>query len=467
MKRVLVGSLVLTVCLISIGYVHSLAKQPSKPYSGLTLNIASYTFKDTDQYLKSLEKAASDLGVELKIERFSFDGLRDKLITSFVAGIRVWDIILIDPKWIAEFATLGINTPLQDFIDNPKIADPSLLELDDFNRFGLRCGTYNNKIQALPTVLSMVGMAYRTDLLNSPFEKKRFKERYGYELKCPQTYSEFYDIAEFFTRKRGEKLAGTVLEEDFYGATHSNKPGGFIWHDYLPYMIAFGADIHSPETMMPEWNSPENIAAGEFYISLSKFLPPGHQVMTSGEATTWFAEGRTALDIEFLHRIAYIAGDSKSSKIIGKFDYALMPSVKNYPKGRHHVSLCSGGLIGIYSLSDHKEAAYKVIERSFSPEHQREITKNEWGFIPIKTSIQMDPILLDKLPYLKVARGYSTRKDVYMFVHPQLVVYPKLMDIGSRALSKALAGEMSVEEAYNKAQEEMIEVMREAGYLKS
>ena len=51
----------------------------------------------------------------------------------------------------------------------------------------------------------------------NPEEKANFREIYRYDLQVPKNFIQYYNIAEFFTRKKGEKLAGEVLEQDFYG----------------------------------------------------------------------------------------------------------------------------------------------------------------------------------------------------------------------------------------------------------
>ena len=57
----------------------------------------------------------------------------------------------------------------------------------------------------------------RGDLLGHPEEKAAFKKRYGHDLGPARTLQQMRDIAEFFTRKKGDKLAGQTLESDFYG----------------------------------------------------------------------------------------------------------------------------------------------------------------------------------------------------------------------------------------------------------
>ena len=72
---------------------------------------------------------------------------------------------------------------------------------------------------------------------------------------------------------KGQTLAGNVLTADFYGTSHSDKPVGNLWHDFVNYLMAFGAnDVFDPKTMRPTLNSPQSIAAGNFMVSLVPFI---------------------------------------------------------------------------------------------------------------------------------------------------------------------------------------------------
>ena len=69
-------------------------------------------------------------------------------------------------------------------------------------------------------------LTYRRDLFENAEEQAAFKEKYGYDLEVPSDWDAYRDAAEFFTRKKGEKLAGEVLDRDFYGVSMEGKRHG-------------------------------------------------------------------------------------------------------------------------------------------------------------------------------------------------------------------------------------------------
>jgi multiple sugar transport system substrate-binding protein len=323
------------------------------------------------------------------------------------------------------------------------------------------------ELTSLPLYVTGTTMFYRTDILDHPDEKVNFEATYGYELDVPETYEQFYDVAEFFTRSKGEKLAGKTLGADFYGVSHSNKPVNFLWFDFVNVLMAFGADnIYDPEELQPTFNSPEAVAAGEYYVSLVSFLPPGHLTMASGAATAMFAEGNVALQVEFFGRGATLSMNPENSKVSDRVAYLPNPSVPG--TNRPHATIHTGNGVSLYSLSENLEAAYKVLELAFSPQMMKKVTMEKYlpyDWIPPRPSVIEDPEVLAMAPHLAdVPELLDTSKN-YFFFSPTLPEYPQAMDIAGNALSKALAGDVSVRAAFNQAQKELEELFKRAGYI--
>ena len=416
-----------------------------------------------------LKAAAAELGAEIEVSNYSFDQLRDKLVVDYTGGNQVWDYVFVQSATRAEWYASGLIYPISRFQnENPGLVDDSLAAMDDWYQVSIDENTLNGELTSLPLYVTGTTMYYRKDLLEHPEEKANFKAKYGYELKVPETYKEFYDVAQFFTRKTGQKLAGQTLKADFYGASHSNKPVNFLWFDYVNYLMAFGADnIYNEQTKRPTFNSPEAIASGEYYVSLVPFLPPGHLTMASGAATAMFAEGNVALQIEFFGRGAVMSMNPEASKVADKVAYAPNPSVPG--KNRPHATIHTGNGVALYSLSKNMAAAYKVLELAFSPRIMKKVAMEKYlpyGWIIPRPSLIQDPEILGQAPHLKSVPVLLDSSKNYFFFSPTLPEYPQAMDIAGNALSKALAGEIDVRTAYNQAQKDLEELFRKAGYIK-
>lgn len=417
-----------------------------------------------------LKAAAAELGATIEVSYYSFDELHDKLVVDYTGGNQVWDYVFVQSATRAEWFHSGLIYPIGKYIkENPELVNEDLVAMDDWFQVSIDENTLDGVFTSFPLYVTGTALFYRKDLLSHPEEKANFKAKYGYELKVPETYSEFYDIAQFFTRKKGEKLAGKVLEADFYGASHSNKPVNFLWFDFVNYLMAFGADnIYNEKTMRPTFNSPEAIAAGKFYVSLVPFLPPGHMTMASGAATAMFAEGNVALQIEFFGRGLLMSMNPEKSKVADKTGFAPNPSVPG--TNRPHATIHTGNGVTLYSLSKNIDAAYKVLELAMSPRIMKKVAMEKYlpyGWVIPRPSVLRDPDVVAKAPFLKeAAENLLDPNKNYFFFSPTLPEYPQCMDIAGTALSKALAGEVDVETAFNEAQRKLEELFRKAGYIK-
>jgi multiple sugar transport system substrate-binding protein len=440
------------------------------PYEGVTLRTALPRFYECEAFVDCVKEAAEELGMKIEVSWYPIDDLGDKLLTDYRMNNPVWDIIFVDTMWTGKWVDSGLTIPIEKYInDHPELVNADMLALSDFDPVAIESWTYKDQLSALPLYTLGVAMFYRADLFNNPIERRKFKEKYGYELQVPETYEQFYDVVEFFTRKKGETLAGKVLENDFYGTTHSNKVGMFLWNDFAPYAVALGADqIYDQKTMRPTFNSPEMVAAAKFYNSLTPFLPPGHTTMTSGEATSYMAEGYVAVQMEYVVRCTKMLLNPEESEVADKIGYTVLPS-KEGVVGREHAAHEGGTAVSISSISKNKEAAYKLLEKAFSKEIQKKVLLQKWtggGWIPPRMPVLTDPEVEEQIPYLKTLFNKLRIPGVYYFQQPTDPIFSESLDIATAELSKMLIGKKSPEQATEDGQQKLIELFKREGYIK-
>ncbi len=174
--------------------------------------IAGFYTDWAEEVAKDFEEAT---GYDVEVIDIDFPQLYEKQVLEMVGGTGAYDIITYDVGWKAEFAHSGYLLPLDDYI---AASDPKDIEFEDIAPALIELTTrWQGKVFGLPYYTFTMGMFYRCDLFEHPDEKAAFEAKYGYPLDVPQTYEQLADIAEFFTRKKGETLAGKVLDQDFYG----------------------------------------------------------------------------------------------------------------------------------------------------------------------------------------------------------------------------------------------------------
>lgn len=428
-----------------------------------TINHLSTQFVETNGIDAYVQSIAEEKDISFYSGWYTFDEVREKTILDHVSGSSEWDLVYVDSPWVPEYAALGALKPVSELLEMEG-ADVETANIDDFIDVHLLRSTYKDTIYTLPHLGAYGTLAYRADLFENEEEKAAFLAEYGYELAPPKTYREFYDMSVFFTRKAGEKLAGKVLEHDFYGTCHSSANGSFLWNDYVLYLAAFGADIIvNPETYEVTWNSPESIAAVTFYRDLYLNAQPVDAInMTGGESDALFANGFCAMEIEFLNRMVSYVNDPSVSKVTGLVKYALPPIVEGV-EGRDHAFLCNSNGTGVYANSKDPVAAFNVLAAALSTEGQKWMALNCLGYIPTRQSVYDDPEVLAAMPEVVDYINLVNANDVYAFAHPQFTEYAEVKEIAGTCVSKILAG-ADIESTMNETQEEIVKIMTKAGY---
>jgi len=299
------------------------------------------------------QQMETEFGVELEILGFSFEDLYTKLKTEFVAGTGAFDIVVFFPKHLGDFVSNGYLIPLTPYINSGPGAD-----MDDIvPAFRDLYGKVGDDYYALPYDGDVLALFYRTDLFENPEEQAAFQAKYGYELTVPETWDQYMDVAEFFTRKAGDTLAGETLSEDFYGtATYGQKDFQYAW--YLNYAASMGFTYFDDE-MNALINSPSAVKALEMYKREFQYAPPETITFGFDELQATFLEGRCAMEIQWTDP-GRVGQNPAISKIVGKIGTALVPGTEIDGRVLHRPVMAAGRVIGVTKWAKDRAKAYQV-----------------------------------------------------------------------------------------------------------
>jgi multiple sugar transport system substrate-binding protein len=258
-----------------------------------------------DLIIPYIKKFAEKTGIKVTHESHVFASLYSKEIVELQGRTGAYDLVVTETSWTNEwedylypvfemaekFDPKGVESLKEDF----KGHDPGLLRM---------CSTKDGKLMGLPYYTYTMMTIYRQDLLEDPREKAAFKKKYGYELAPVQTWDQIRDQAEFFTRKKGEKLKGQPLKEDFYGASLMAGRFPHVQDEVTSMLWSKGG----------HWASPVRDSSGKLkafkvtdkdkeafdrcfdrYKKLMPFAPPGTENAFWDQATASFATGKTAM----------------------------------------------------------------------------------------------------------------------------------------------------------------------------
>ncbi len=307
---------------------------------------------------------------------FPFGDYYQKMMTSFALGASDYDIVLFPAAYIGDFAGGGYISSLDDYVKKDreiKWDDMMPIYKDQLSKWG-------GKIVDVPIDGDLHTTVVRTDLMQNPEYRSKFKQKYGYELKLPDTWDEYYDQCEFANgwdwAKRGK------IE---YGAGEAmNKGGQSYWiflSRALPYTCIPGqpGTVFDPDTMKPLINNPGFVKALEDWKKLLKVSIPGTTNMDVTETREIYLSGDVYGTVDW-GDVPELGAAAPESKIKGRFATIVNPGVKkvwnrktnqwqDFPQVNKAPFFAFGGwCLGIVRTSRNPDLSYKFISYLATPQ---------------------------------------------------------------------------------------------------
>ncbi len=243
-----------------------------------------------------------ETGVAVKVRQIPWPSYQDQVFLNFTDKQTDFDIVVGDSQWIGRGATNKLYLDLTDWL-------PTAVDLKTIHPLALRhlCEypSGSGKFYAAPCETDAIGFVYRKDWFDDPNEREAFRAKHGRELAPPQTWDEFKQVAEFFTRPDQKRYGCALLT----GRDYDSLTMGF-----QQFMWAFGGSWGDPKTFKVDGyvNSPGSVAAVEFIKELLKFAPPGAANFSYDKNVENFKHGSVAMAMDyfaFYPEIARSMGD--------------------------------------------------------------------------------------------------------------------------------------------------------------
>jgi len=136
------------------------------------------------------EKFEEETGNTVNFIEVPYAEVYDKLSAEMASGGSSYDVATIDVIWIPAFAQFA--EPLDDLFTDDVINDifPSLVA----------DAQLEGKYVGMPAWANAEILFYQKSLFEDPEEQANFEAEYEYDLKVPENWDEFIDVAKFFTR---------------------------------------------------------------------------------------------------------------------------------------------------------------------------------------------------------------------------------------------------------------------------
>ena len=337
-----------------------------------------------------------------------------------------WDLFLCNTDWLPPLMHGGDLLPLDPFLasdpppDWPDGWSPSLL--------GLQTGP-DGAMYGLPYHDGPEMFMYRGDLFEDPAEQQRFAAEYGYPLAPPATWSEFLDMARFFTRP----------DDDLYGCVLAAMPDAHnSVYDFLIQLWSRGGQILSGNRAA--FDGPEGQQALGYLrdlVCVHQVTQPDPRAYESVLSGDYYASGRGAMMWNWCG-FAVVA-DQPDSAIRGRNRLGLIP--RGAPPTGRHVSLSVYWVLSIPRGCRDPQLAWEFLRHVGSPEMDL-VTARE-GAIGCRLSTWRDPAIQGEYASYRLIE--QTHEGVETM--PAIPAYPQVHEVLNVEIDAVYTGAKSVEQA--------------------
>ncbi len=329
-------------------------------------------------------------------------------------------------------------SPLDQDISKEELAEyiPSTIELMRIE----------GELMQLPRNIDVKLVYYRKDLLEDPKERKDFKEKFGYELAPPKTWSQLKDIAKFFTRP-----------PELYGFVFPGRYSGLFGHFFELLAMAGG-------TLLDKKLKPQFLSqAGEWALGflrdlyfVDKSCPEEVPDWHYDEVAQFFRDGKVSMTTDWPGSFATYK-DPSISKVKDRF------AVSIYPVGpsRKRWVYAGGFSYAIPKSCRDRDGALALMRFLLSDQMQYEEAKR--GAIPVK-KVARDRIRKEAQPgSMEEGRLIMLEQTVNesLLIPPKFAKYPLIEDVLWESLQEGYMGKISIKEALGKAANKIDQVLKQ------
>jgi ABC-type glycerol-3-phosphate transport system substrate-binding protein len=417
-------------------------EDPLRAYEGTTLHLAlkqGYETTAIEDYIQDFEEKT---GITVEYEVYDEPTLRNKFVLDATGKTGNYDVVAVQFWYFPEYDQAGWLEPLDDLIANNSVKGMlDVKEIPDSVKASF-IGKKDGNLYAIPVSAAGGVLTYRKDVLD--------------ELGIPKPVS-VKDIVSAAAKVKEEKpnLYGWVGRGESSFASFSTS-AGWAW--------AYGARILD-ENYNVTVNTPEMKEAMEDFVAINKEYGPPDQASLGWDAETaiFCKEGGGAV---FNFEMSGFPGFwyNPANCLHGE---ALDMVILTGP-GNHAPQWFYAEALAINKFSKNKEAAWLLLQWRMSPEIlMREVQDG------IRMDIPYNAVLSDPA---YVAKAKETSLDDYVAFLPDILnavdmrswpsvpEFVKVAEAFQREISLAIAGQQTVDEALEKAQATIEQIIIEAGY---
>lgn len=406
--------------------------QAAEPYQGTSINCF---FLERPGYRAAealIPQFVEETGIEVTFEITPYENSHEKQVLDWTGMTGQFDVSLVDVVWIGEFAAAGWIAPMQQFFDDPALADPNL-NLEGFFPILLESfGTWDEQVYGLPFD-NYSGLLYYNEamLTEAGFDGP------------PESWQQLFD-----------EYGPALTQGDQYAFALQSRRGETQSADSFMRMVwAFGGSLLD-DNFEPNLSSEESLAGLQFRQDLMQYMPTDITEWDHDEAVQGLAQGRVAMITEWSSFYPTLS-DPATSTITEELRVALEPAGAD---GDPHPALGGFSLaVNAQSAPEKQAAAYLFIQWITSEELAIPYIEN--GGVSGRMSAYEDPAIQETYAYVEplVQSWQEFGNPVF---RPRFPEWPQISEIIAQVGSEMMLGQVEVEEGAASIDEQMRSILQ-------
>ncbi|WP_205801957.1 extracellular solute-binding protein [Micromonospora thermarum] len=288
-----------------------------KDYSGQTLKIISHAVpvigEPTQLHARQFEEIT---GAKVEVVNVPFGELHQKILTPLQAGQPAYDVMFYPSLWIGDMAPYLVPVP-KEYLDAPG--------MKDVTKAYLGVATWNGKVVQYPVDGDRHYLKIRTDVLADRKHQAAYLAATGKQLRAPQTWAEYQEIASFFG---GKDVDGDGKPN--FGSAEVTKRDDLVFSAFIsraaPYVKhpdVTGGVFFDVTTMQPLINTPGFVRALEDMVKAKSTWPAGGANFGLGDEIFSFGGGQALMSYSWDD--AFIQAQQTDSRIRNRVAAAPLP----------------------------------------------------------------------------------------------------------------------------------------------
>ncbi|TDL33091.1 extracellular solute-binding protein [Jeotgalibacillus sp. S-D1] len=375
----------------------------------------------TDALIEAFEKENPNIKIKRQEMPADTGTSHDQYVTTFSGQSDEIDVFDADVIWPAEFAQAQYALELDRFIEADGI------NMDDFFPGTVQSGNFNGRQYAMPKYTDAGLLFYRTDIVETP----------------PKTWDELFEMAGELNGEAGTEF-GYLMQANQYEGMVTNA---------VEFIAAYGGEVVNENNEVVV-DSPETVAGITKMVEFvnSDFVPSNILSFQETETNNAWVGGQAV----FARNWPYMqntSNDEEASEVAGNVGFSVLPA-----GDETNAATLGGWMSMINRYSAHQEEAWEFVKFMSGPEGQK-ISAVEGGRAPTIEALYDDPEVQEAAALFANEEFVTTLQNAVP--RPVSPIYPQITDIMQVELSKALAQDITPEEAAANMQSKIEAAMAE------